>query len=116
MSNRAKSPNDSEFRGTERFSVCRRLGAGAFGSVYEVKDRELQASVALKLLTELTPEAVFRFKREFRSLVKLRHSNLVRLHELFCEDSQWFFTMELVKGQDFLQYLRPGDHACNPTS
>jgi serine/threonine protein kinase len=116
MSNRPHSPNDSEFRGTERFSVLRRLGAGAFGSVYEVKDRELQASVALKLLTELTPEAVLRFKQEFRSLVKLRHSNLVRLHELFCEDSRWFFTMELVEGQDFLQYLRPEGHPCNSTS
>ncbi len=40
----------SEFSGTDRFHVRRRLGAGSFGVVYEVHDRDHDAVIALKAL------------------------------------------------------------------
>src|SRR5262249_11372572 len=55
------------FHGTTRFEVQRRLGAGGFGIVYQVYDRELDAIVALKALRRMTPESVNRFKEEFRA-------------------------------------------------
>src|SRR5262249_1150650 len=36
-----------------------------------------------------------------------QHKNLVRFGELSCEDGQWFFSMELVRGKSFLEYVRP---------
>ena len=104
--------SDPDFCGTERFAVQKRIGSGAFGSVYQVWDRERQVRAALKLLHSRRPESLVRFKREFRSLVDLRHPNLIRLHELFCEDQRWFFTMELVDGEDFRTYLRPANSSC----
>lgn len=90
----------------ERFTLLKRLGAGGGGVVYEVFDRERQASVALKTLRRLDPMGLFRFKREFRALVDVKHPNLVRLGELFSERGQWFFTMELVQGVDLVRYVR----------
>jgi len=58
----------AEFRGTARFELQRRLGAGGFGVVYEALDRERGERVALKVLQALDPEALYRFKREFRAL------------------------------------------------
>lgn len=98
----------AEYSGAPRFRVLKKLGQGAYGSVYEAFDEERQETVALKLLRSPEPEYIARFKREFRSLVDLQHRNLVRLHELFGDpDGGWYFTMELVAGTDFLSYVRP---------
>ena len=94
----------AEFRGTERYELCRLLGAGSMGAVYEAFDRELQIRVALKCLPAARPDAFFRFKQEFRTLQHVHHVNLVRLGELVYERGQLFFTMELVDGCDIIAY------------
>jgi serine/threonine protein kinase len=96
-----------EFQGTDRFAVLRRLGAGGMGIVYEVLDRERNSRVALKTLRNVEPQALYRLKNEFRSLQDLQHPNLVTLGELIEERGNWFFTMELVAGVDFLAHVRP---------
>ena len=95
-----------DFTGTSRFAVVRRLGAGGAGIVYEAHDRELGVRVALKRLRRLSPDAILRFKSEFRAVEDVEHPNLVALGELFEESGQWFFTMEYVDGVDLLQWVR----------
>lgn len=98
-----------DFPGTDRFQIVRRLGAGGMGVVYEAHDRELDARVALKLLPNVDAPALFNFKREFRSLATIVHPNLIALHELISDGTTWFFTMEVVDGEDFLRFVRSGD-------
>jgi eukaryotic-like serine/threonine-protein kinase len=95
-----------EFKGTNRFSILRRLGAGAFGAVYSAYDRERDRIVALKVLRQKDPSALYYFKNEFRTLSGVIHPNLVTLYNLMSDGEDWFFTMELVKGVDFLSYVR----------
>ncbi len=101
----------AEFPGTSRFQVCRRIGHGGMGVVYEALDRERNEEIALKLLNRVDAHALYRFKQEFRVLAECHHPNLVALHELIKEDSHWFFTMELVDGKHFLDHVRDGDEA-----
>ena len=96
-----------EFVSTERFTLLRRLGTGGMGVVYEAHDRKMDKVVALKTLTLSEAANIYRFKREFRTLADVSHPNLVTLYELMSEDQNWFFTMELVKGVTFIQYVRP---------
>src|SRR4051812_11823896 len=82
------------------------------GVVYQAFDRERNTMVALKTLRGLSEsldaEVVLRFKNEFRSLQDLHHPNLVSLGELIEDSGHWFFTMELLDGVDFLEWVRPG--------
>ncbi|MGZ3427634.1 MAG: serine/threonine-protein kinase, partial [Polyangia bacterium] len=104
------SPSPDEFRGTDRFQVLRRLGAGASGVVYEVFDRQHDSVVALKTLERTEPAHLYLFKQEFRELADVHHPHLVTLYELLHDRDRWFITMELVRGLDFFQYVR-GDVA-----
>ena len=75
------------------------------GAVYEVEDTLSGAHVALKVMLSQDPQRLLRFKQEFRTVAELHHPNLVRLFDLGVEANQWFFTMELVGGQDLLEAL-----------
>ncbi len=88
-----------------RFELVQELGRGAMGIVYEAFDREQDKRVALKTIRDPEPEKILRLKREFRALRDLRHRNLVQLGELIEENGRWLFTMELVQGNSFLEYV-----------
>ena len=103
--------HSSDFLGTERFRIRRRLGSGGMGVVYEAHDRETDKIVALKTLTRTEASHISRFKNEFRSLADVSHPNLVALYEFMADGQYWFFTMELVQGINFLEYVRPGYNA-----
>jgi serine/threonine protein kinase len=100
-------PDELDFHGTDRFEVQKRLGSGGMGVVYEAFDRQLGAKVALKTLRDIDGGSLYRFKNEFRALADLQHPNLVRLGELHSDGARWFFTMELIDGKDFLEYVCP---------
>src|SRR6516225_8286693 len=90
----------------KRFERIRCLGEGGGGVVYEALDRERGTRVALKTLRRLTAESLTFLKREFRAMQDVHHSNLVNLGELVSDGDECFFTMELVEGVDWLDYVR----------
>ncbi|MFY9225079.1 MAG: protein kinase [Blastocatellia bacterium] len=98
-----------DFLGTNRFLIQNLIGSGTFGVVYQVYDQINNSVVALKKLRkviyEQNSEALYRFKQEFRSLAEVNHPNLVDLYELISDGNQWFFTMELIDGVSFIDYV-----------
>jgi serine/threonine protein kinase/tetratricopeptide (TPR) repeat protein len=108
MANQSTDSIDLErWRGTARYEVRRRIGQGGMGVVYEAFDREAERLVAVKTLRRFSPALLYRFKQEFRTLADVHHPNLVHLYELVASESELvFFTMELVRGEDFLAHVR----------
>ncbi|NJN95415.1 MAG: protein kinase [Anaerolineales bacterium] len=75
------SPNERLFE----YQIIRRLGQGAFGTVYLAHDTLLDRSVAIKELTiaTQTDEAAFkRFMQEARAAGSLNHRHIVTVHAL----------------------------------
>jgi hypothetical protein len=94
-----------------------RLGAGAMGEVFAARHRTSGEHVALKRLIGVDATSLYRFKREFRALADVDHPNLVRLGDLvIVAEGPAFFTMELVDGEPFDEYVRrrtPSDEPPN---
>jgi tetratricopeptide (TPR) repeat protein len=102
---RALAPGSTLWGG--RFQIVRRLGAGGMGVVYEAQDQARGERIALKTLSRLDANGIYRLKQEFRALSEVAHHNLIVLHELFADDDHCLFTMELVLGEPFDRYVRP---------
>ncbi|MEQ9411200.1 MAG: protein kinase [Fuerstiella sp.] len=101
------------------YELLRELGRGGFGVVYEARHLKRGDVVALKTLPSLPEdqqqvaneaERLHKFRREFRSLAEVNHPNLVGMQTLEVDGSQWFFTMDVIDGTDFLDYVRPQGH------
>ena len=99
------------------YELIRELGRGGFGVVYAARHLQRGETVALKTLpmglagssqSLDDAERLHKFRREFRSLSEVNHPNLVGMQSLEVDGDQWFFTMDLVDGVDFLEYVRPG--------
>jgi hypothetical protein len=88
-----------------RYDVVRLIGRGAMGAVYEASDGESRTHIAIKAIRGMSPEALYRFKQEFRALSRLQHRNVVSLYELALDGDRMFFTMELVRGPTFIAHV-----------
>lgn len=97
------------------YELLEEIGRGGFGVVYEARHLKQQNHVALKTLPtgangqEINAERLHKFRREFRTLSEINHPNLVGMQSLEFDGTQWFFTMDLIKGNDFLSYVRPNE-------
>ena len=97
------------------YELIRELGRGGFGVVYEARHLKRGNRVALKTLPtgadgqQINADRLHKFRKEFRSLSEINHPNLVGMQTLEVDGDQWFFTMDLIEGTDFLSYVRPMD-------
>ncbi len=89
-----------------RYLVIRQLGAGAMGRVLEAQDPQLQRTVAIKLaLGGSNEELRARLLREAQAAAKVRHPNVVTVHDAGTHSDEVFIAMELVPGGSLRTWL-----------
>lgn len=95
------------------YELIRKVGQGGMGIVYEARHTKTNNRVALKTLPSggdrrsINAENLYRFRNEFRRLAEINHPNLVGMQSLEVDGDHWFFTMDLIDGEDFLKFVRP---------
>jgi serine/threonine protein kinase/formylglycine-generating enzyme required for sulfatase activity len=89
------------------FRLIRKLGAGAFGAVWQAVDTELDRSVAIKIprKDQLSDDESEKFFREARTAAQLRHPNIVSVHEVGREDDTIYIVSDLVEGLTLSDWL-----------
>ncbi len=100
-----------------RYRVQKRLGSTPMGEVYKVEDLTDGSTLALKLSPEESSEEdIVRFKREFYTLARLRHPNIVEVKDFGIlgkgetpeprqTQSRCYFSMEYIEGEDALHFF-----------
>ena len=91
-----------------RFTVIDRVGAGGMGEVFSAHDEELDRTVAIKLVNRefgRKAGADARLLREAQNLARVRHRNVVPVHEVGVFESQVYLAMDYVPGQSFRAWL-----------
>jgi len=86
-----------------RYEILQILGEGGMGAVYRARDREVNRTVALKVIRpELTGNSAIldRFKQELVLSHQVTHKNVVRIYDMGDADGIKFITMEYIEGQD----------------
>ena len=103
------------------FRVVECIGRGGMGAVYKAIHVLLDEPRALKVIRGdvflSVPQVAARFQREARIAIRLRHPNLVLIHDFFIEAGSHFLVMEYVVGESLSHRLRregplPIDEAC----
>lgn len=92
-----------------RYEILSLLGRGGMGSVYSVRDRELDKVIALKTIRsagEVDNVAIQRFKQELVLARRITHKNVVRIYDLGEADGLKFFSMELIEGENLKELIR----------
>ncbi len=91
----------------ERYRLQRRLGSGAFATVWQARDERLEREVAIKILSRARIVAG-RFEREARTAARLSHPGIVTLYEAAVDDQDAYLVSELVRGGTLHQLLQAG--------
>jgi len=87
------------------------IGRGGMGSVFRARQRNLDRQVAVKILdAKLSEDSAFaeRFAREARTMARLDHPNIVRVHDFGQREGMFYLVMELVDGVSLRQTIQAG--------
>jgi len=97
----------SHVRSIAHFTLVKPLGQGAFGSVWEARDTELDRSVAIKFprKDQLNATEAEQFLREARAAAQLRHSNIVPVHEVGRDDATLYIVSDFIEGVSLNDWL-----------
>ncbi|KAF0246892.1 MAG: hypothetical protein FD180_251 [Planctomycetota bacterium] len=91
----------------ERYTLGRELGRGGLGRIVEAQEKDLNRTVALKLLRDDLPlDLAERFMREAQLTARLEHPNIVPVHEFAAVESRLVLSMKRIQGRDLGKLLR----------
>ncbi|HSI88215.1 MAG TPA: protein kinase, partial [Pyrinomonadaceae bacterium] len=92
-----------------RYEIRSKIGEGGMGEVYSALDRELDRSVAIKLLpSEFTLDADrrSRFRQEAKAVSALNHPNIITIYEIGENEHGSYLATEFVEGRTLREVLK----------
>ena len=97
----APQGSPSALRSIDQFQLLEEVGAGTFGTVWKALDTELDRLVAVKIprREQMQPADVEMFLREARAAARLKHPQIVAVHEVGRDDGSVFIVSDFIQGR-----------------
>src|SRR6185503_646910 len=91
-----------------RFELLEHVGRGHFGNVWRARDTQLKRIVAVKIprTADLTESDRVLFLREAQTAAKLRHANIVTVHEVGYDEDAIFIVSDFIQGVPLSEQLK----------
>ena len=92
-----------------RYKIDSLLGHGGMSAVYRATDPNLRRMVAIKLIhphLSVDPNFVNRFKEEAAAVARLRHPNIVQVHDFDIDGETYYMVMEYLVGETLQARLK----------
>ena len=96
-------------RSVPGYEIVEQIGRGGTGVVYRAKQLSLNRIVALKMLVagaDASDEELARFQTEAEAVARLKHPNIVQIHEVGGDQGLSFLSLEYVEGGSLSGRLR----------
>lgn len=90
---------------SERYTVVRKLGSGAFATVYLAHDQQMNRPVAIKVVPE-TVDVDDRVLREAHAAAKLNHPHIVTMFEMVREPDRTLLVTQYVEGETLREHYQ----------
>jgi serine/threonine-protein kinase len=91
------------------YELLEEIDRGGMGVVYKARQAGLDRLVALKMILSgpaAQREEVLRFLREARAAGRLRHANIIAVHDAGTIDGQHYFTMPLARNGSLARHVK----------
>jgi 3-phosphoinositide dependent protein kinase-1 len=84
------------------------IGEGAFGRVHHVVKKSDGEEYAIKLVVkkDMTKKMQTEVQRERYILMKVKHPNIIRLHQAFHDPKNLYFVMDLAENGELFSYMK----------
>lgn len=89
----------------DRYRLVRKLGSGAFATVYLADDLQMGRPVAIKVV-EQTVDVDDRVLREAQAAAKLNHPHILTVYEMVRESERTLLFTEYVEGKTLREHYR----------
>ncbi len=106
-----------------QYEIIEPLGKGGMASVYRAHQPSLDREVAIKVIAQEyahDPDFAERFRREEKSIARLRHPNILTVYDAGEENGLLYLVMELIEGQTLKEKINgrplPVDEAIHYTT
>jgi serine/threonine protein kinase len=102
------SPSPSPRTLAGRYRLDELIAEGGFAQVYRAYDTELQRPVAIKIPKPSTLDSKEAFQAEARRVARLKHDNIVPVHDVGVENDISYIVTEYVDGGSLADRLAKG--------